>query len=230
MTPLFIIIFFIILILADYLIRRRKAARIGAVTQQKPLVHGTSLAELRMPKGIFFHPGHAWVALQPEGGVQVGIDDFIQSLAEPIKQITPPDPGTEIRQGEPLLTIETDSRRFTIASPISGKISRVNHHMLKEQPLVTRVALDQEWVVDINPVLLAEELTCLSIAGQTREWFRQEMERLKDFLSNQALRPELAGITLQDGGEPAAGVVRMLDPEALEQFEREFLYAGDSPH
>ena len=33
---------------------------------------------LRIPKSVFFHPGHTWARLQDGDSLEVGIDDFVQ--------------------------------------------------------------------------------------------------------------------------------------------------------
>ncbi len=224
MTVLLVILTFALLLLADYLIHRSQVAKSDAPIVTNQPVRGMSLSNLRLPKGIFFHPGHTWAIVRPEGRLRVGIDDFVRNLAGHIDHVEPPDPGTQIKQGQPLLKLGLDNRILTLDSPVSGTVTAVNGYMLYDLAEINLRDLSTEWIVDLMPSRLSEELAGLNIAERAREWLMKELERFSDFLNAQSLRPELAGITLQDGGEPIAGVVRMLDEQALEQFEREFLH------
>jgi len=227
MAVLLVILTVTLLLLADYLIRRRQVAKADAPIATNQPFRGMSASNLRLPKGIFFHPGHTWAVVQPEGRLRVGIDDFVRNLAGHIDHIDPPEPGTQIKQGQPLLKLGLDSQTLTLDSPVSGTITRVNEDMLDNLTEINHSDLSTEWVVDLLPSRLSEELPGLNVAERARDWLLEEMERFSEFLSAQSQRPELAGITLQDGGEPIAGVVRMLDEQAIVQFEREFLHTED---
>lgn len=224
MTVLLVILFFSLLLLVDYLIRRRQVVKSDASITTIQRVQGMSLSNLHLPKGVFFHPGHAWAVVRPEGRLRVGIDDFVCSMAGQIDNIEPLEHGTKVKQGEPLLKLGLDGRTLTLESPVSGTITNVNRNMLDNLSRMDQSDLSTVWIVDLLPSRLSEELPSLNIAEQARNWLMKELERFSEFLNAQSNRPELAGITLQDGGEPIAGVVRMLDEQALEQFEREFLH------
>ena len=77
---------------------------------------------------------------------------------------------------------------------------------------------------------MSDELGAMTIAASAREWFRTEIDRFKEFLTTQALRPALAGVTLPDGGAPVVGVLRLLDPDGLSLFEKEFLGGPADTH
>lgn len=226
MTVLLVILTFALLMLVDYLIRRRQVVKSDASITTNQRVRGMSLSNLHLPKGVFFHPGHAWAVVQPEGRLRVGIDDFVRNLAGHIDHIEPPEPGTKVKQGEPLLKLGLDGRTLTMESPVSGTITSVNRNMLDNLPQMDQSDLSTVWIVDLLPSLLSEELAGLNIAEQARNWLMRELERFSEFLNAQSNRPELAGITLQDGGEPIGGVIRMLDDPAIDQFEREFLHSN----
>ena len=227
MTVLLVILTFALLLLADYLISRGRVAESIPATGANQAARGMSASNLRLPKGIFFHPGHTWAIVRTEGRLRVGIDDFVRNLAGHIDHIKPPGPGTQIKQGQPLLKLELEGQTLTLDSPASGSIAGVNEDMCGNLTEIDHSDLSTEWLVEILPSQLSEELPGLIIAERARDWLQRELERFTEFLNAQSLRPELAGITLQDGGEPIAGVVRMLDEQALEQFEREFLHTEE---
>ncbi|UCD37593.1 MAG: hypothetical protein JSW54_12315 [Fidelibacterota bacterium] len=223
MTVLLVLATFIALIAVSFAVRSLRASDSTRIPAAAAAKGGLNVADFRLPKGVFFHPGHTWAALQPEGNVKVGLDDFIQQLIRPIHEIIPPEIGTEVDQGAPLFTLQVDSQHLVIPAPISGRILSVNRDLLARLPLAERTNLTSQWVVNFQPGNLQEELTGLPIAAKAKEWLRREFERLVEFLESQSARPELAGQTLQDGGEPVLGVLHILDDEGIKQFENEFL-------
>ena len=111
-----------------------------------------------------------------------------------------------------------------LPAPIYGRVTSINQVLLDHLPLPGIEALNREWIIALEPSNLPEELADLTIATKAREWLSREIERLKEFLVIQAQRPELAGLTIQDRGEPVLGALRMLDSEGIKQFEDEFLH------
>ena len=60
------------------------------------------------------------------------------------------------------------------------------------------------------------------IGEETRSWMSGELGRLRDLLAGVAsLQP--AAVMLQDGGAPAAGLLKRLDPSKVVEFEERFL-------
>jgi hypothetical protein len=95
--------------------------------------------------------------------------------------------------------------------------------MIEQPSKIGSKILAREWLIDISPSNLSGEVKTLNIAEQIGDWINGEMERIKDFLLTQSGRPELVGATFPDGGEPVQGVLNMLDPEGIKQFEKQFL-------
>ena len=227
MTVLLVIATFILLIMADYVIRRIRTPEYEIALEGKTVERGIGVADFRLPRGVFFHPGHAWAVLQPTGKVRVGVDDFVQMLIGSVHNIRPLPVGVRIQQGDPLLFLKVDSRDLSLPAPISGRVTSINQILLDHLPLPGIKALNREWIVALEPSNLPEELIGLTIAAKAREWLSREIERLKEFLVIQAQRPELAGLAIQDRGEPVPGALGMLDVEGIKQFENEFLHVSE---
>jgi glycine cleavage system H lipoate-binding protein len=153
----------------------------------------------------------------------VGIDDFLQKLAGKIDGIHTPEAGTQIRQGETLLSLKVGPRTLEIPAPLSGTVNAVNLDLLKQVPAAKMDALNAQWVVDLEPSHLADELGQLSVAARASEWLERELLRLNEFLSGQIRRPAAVGVTLSDGGEPVEGLLQELDDGGWRDFQREFL-------
>lgn len=225
MSALIVLMMFILFITADYIIRRvqRTAPAALDVTAIAGLLRGLKLQDFRVPKGVFFHPGHTWAALQPRGNVWLGVDDFVQKLTGPIQAVQTPEVGSRIKRGDRFLTLEVGDRKLSLLAPFSGKVTAINPQLVGHLPNLGWNSMNREWLVDLEPDRLSEEISQLSIADKATDWLRREIERFKEFLDAQAGRPSLAGVTLPDGGEPAFGVLSLLDQEGWQAFQKNFL-------
>ncbi len=220
MTIILVIATIMVFVMMDYIIKRNWSSTKDEAAAVEP---GLTLAGMRIPSGVFFHPGHAWAVVQSYGDIIIGIDDFISKLARPIDRIIPREVGTVVKQGEPLISVEINSDRITIPAPLSGKVKAINQS--DSTPLSRNIltGLENEWLIDFEPSDLQAELSKLTVAERSREWLGNELQRVSEFLGAQGARPELVAQTLQDGGEPAEGAIRLLDADGLAQFEKEFL-------
>ncbi|UCH10093.1 MAG: glycine cleavage system protein H [Fidelibacterota bacterium] len=223
MTVILVVATFVIIIGVSLIIQRIRAPEREKVPTSCEVKAGITHTDFRLPKDAYFHPGHTWAMLQSSDFVWVGMDDFIQNLVDPISEVVPPDVGTEVVQGDPLASIKVDSMELSVAAPVSGKILGVNQKIMSSLPALKTDAITKQWIVNLKPTNLEKDLARLSVTGKAKEWLSREIERLKEFLETQALRPQLVGLTLQDGGEPVHGVLHSLDAEGLRQFEQEFL-------
>ncbi len=224
MTALLAFGTFVLLFAADYLVRWMKGPALSASLEAgTDYLSGLRLSDLRLPQGIFFHPGHSWATLQPDGTVRVGFDDFLGKLAGPIDKIHAPATANRVRQGEPLLQLQIGERTMGIPSPVSGKVARINPDLLKGDPIKRMDTLDQEWVAVLEPSHLADELGRLSVATQAKQWLKAEIDQLGEFLQTQLQHAEPVGATLTDGGEPAEGMLRDLDEQGWTEFQEAFL-------
>ncbi len=223
MTVLLVLTTFILFIAVSFILqwRRKRAGAETVSVPKKP--RALNLQDFRLPKGVFFHPHHTWAALLPQGQVQIGIDDLIRNLTGTIDAIRIPEIGDQIERGSPFLEIILGTCRVRISAPFTGKVIRVNDDLLDNLPDEVPGLLNHDWFVELEPSRLSDEIGVLTVAERAREWFRTEMDRFREFLSDQALRPALAGVTLADGGVPVVGVLQSLDVEGLSRFEQEFL-------
>ena len=222
MTLVLATTFLLLVIGISYVIRKNRASRVAERSLMQESI-GLAIADLRAPKGMYFHPGHTWVSLMNGGNVRVGVDDFISKLTGPVTDIEIPEVGTEVAQGAPALKMKFDSKLLHLPIPVSGTVQKVNQTMMEQPSRIGTKTLAKEWLIDIKPSRLSEELHVMNIAEQVRQWIGKEIERIKEFLVSQSGRPELVGGSLPDGGEPVVGVLNMLDAEGLQQFEKSFI-------
>lgn len=224
MVALFVLLFVILVISADAIIQFRKKKH-PLASAALSLDHERE-NKIRVPKGIFFHPGHTWARILSDDTVQVGIDEFLQRAIGGIERITPPKIGDSIKQGEAFMTVQQADRVLHLAAPVSGTVLMLNHDALEHPEILNDNPYRSGWLCVIEPVHLASNLQPLTIAEDALHWLKREIVRLRDFILGEVQQPEAIGVTALDGGVPIVGSLTHLEKESWTKFERDFLRVG----
>jgi len=132
-----------------------------------------------VPGGAFLSPGHAWVRIEPEGQVRVGIDDFVRKALGTVKGVVLPERGKTIRQGEPLFTLKGTAGEVHVAAPLSGRIEHDNAGLLTDPAELIHSPYDRGWVCLMAPSDLAGELPGLKIGQPVIDWYQEEITRFR---------------------------------------------------
>src|SRR5664279_246044 len=163
----------------------KREARIQAA--QRPSVRFVSpemadvvpAAEFCVPGGSFLSPGHAWVRIEPEGQVRIGIDDFMRKALGTVKEVVLPERGKTVRQGETLFTLKAAAGVVHVASPLTGRIEHDNAGLKSDPGELTLSPYDRGWVCLMTPSDLASELSTLKIGKPIIDWYQDEILRLR---------------------------------------------------
>jgi glycine cleavage system H protein len=198
---------------------------------RRPVPAANSAAEhILIPKGYFLSRAHVWVEMTFGGEARIGLDDFLQKIIGGVDRIESAKPGTELKKGEPLLTIHTGSRTLTIPAPLSGTVSKLNETVLDSPKVLQTDPYVSGWIAMLTPKNIAPELLLLSAAQDAGQWMKAEIARFRDFIGNQTQTlqaqagvPASIGATLFDGGLPHHGVLTQFDEKTWRTFQREFL-------
>ena len=135
------------------------------------------LKGLRFPKDYFYEPSHAWLRVEEDGSVTIGIDDFGQKAAGEIVFIDLPDVGTRVKQFEPFARIESIKWVGEIISPISGRILQVNEKLLRDPGLINADPYGKGWMIRVRPDDLERELRSLIHGdGSITKWAKRDIE------------------------------------------------------
>ncbi len=182
------------------LARRRRASALSPAADLAARIAGPH----RMPAGMFLHPSHLWLTIDPQGRVKVGLDELAQRLIGPIDGVRFQSDGQRIARGDTLLSIQVGDTEVPIASPVSGVLEKT------QIPANGRTGTDPDaWLCSLQPEKLGEEIRPLRLAEDAASWLAGEFVRLREALHGLRLSPAMA--TLPDGGEPADGLLRFLD-------------------
>ncbi len=230
MVALFVALMFVSLVLADLvmekvqarrLVRRREGERLS------PRSAPFTLADLDrwppLPGGVYLTEGHTWLAPQTRGAFRAGADSLIARALGAVSRVSLPGVGQEVRVGAPLFQLERQGRLLTVPSPVAGRVLSVNSELQDQPGRVARDPYGEGWVCSVLPSRLHQDKPVLRAGAQALAWLRREAGRFSEFLWMRYPSEVELGATIQDGGEPAPGVLSDFDAGTWEAFEREFL-------
>ncbi|HJW13732.1 MAG TPA: hypothetical protein VJ776_03500 [Thermoanaerobaculia bacterium] len=213
MVAIFVVVFVIVALTIDSIVRRMgPAPAVVAVRREVPL-----------PGGLFLDTGHTWTALEPSGRIRVGLDDLVRAAIGRADKVEMPEPGTEIKRGEPLFTLVRGNRRAVLTAPVDGVVRSVNPDLSESAAALSHDPYRKGWICALSPKNLGAALRNLKVAEEAGEWLRKERSRFEEFVASQAWGSAVPGTAMADGGKPADGILEFLNDEAWATFSREFL-------
>ena len=205
MTVILVLATFLVFIVLDYFMNRRKAVVTALVEAPRGSASGAGeyVGGFRVPETLSYHPGHSWVARERRNVVRVGADEFAASLLGKLDKITLPGRGQWIRQGQALFHFFRGGQEAEMVSPTEGEVVEVNGEILRNPALLRHDPYGSGWLVTVN--VPDEESTNRNLVPKRLigEWMRDAVDRLY------GRQPALAGAAAADGGRPAE------DPAAL---------------
>lgn len=210
MTVLLVLATFLVFIVLDYALNRRKALATVPVGASQPAtlaLAGEYVSGFHVPESLFYHPGHSWFARERKNVVRVGADEFAAALIGRLDKIELPKPGQWIRQGQKAAAFYKDGEKTEMVAPTEGEVLAVNPEVLANPSLLRQDPYGAGWLVTMN--VPDEESTGRNLIPKRLigEWMREAVERLY------GRQPVLAGAVAADGGRPAADLLAGL-PEA----------------
>ena len=93
---------------------------------------------------------HEW-AREQDGRVVVGITHYAQDQLGDVVFVGLPEPGSEVRAGEPLGEVESTKSVSDVYSPVTGKVLEKNAEVEQTPELVNSDPYGQGWLVSIEP-------------------------------------------------------------------------------
>jgi len=95
---------------------------------------------------------HAWVQLEADGTVKIGITDVAQHMAKGIINATPKDVGRKVKKGKSVGTLESGKWVGPVTSPVTGEIVEVNEVAASNPSLINEDPYGEGWFVKVRPV------------------------------------------------------------------------------
>lgn len=225
MTPLYEV-FELILVVAAGLLARLGVFLLAVLALSLPLLalamawealtrpKVSRVGDLAWREDAFYAPGHTWLAPARQG-LLFGIDDLARRLLGQATRVSLPVVGTVVKAGEAAVAITAGEQKVSLAVPVSGTVTAVNHDVLRDPALAGRDPYGHGWLLRLRP---AESTPPLLPRGpRGREWLAAEGARFAH-----ALELEL-GVAAADGGEFHVPPHVALDPAQRQRLTAEFL-------
>lgn len=103
-----------------------------------------------IPDDLRYTAEHEWVRTTGEGTVRIGITDFAQDSLGDIVFIQLPEPGAEVKAGEPLGEIESTKSVSDLFAPLGGTVAARNDALESEPELVNSDPYGEGWMVELT--------------------------------------------------------------------------------
>ena len=165
-----------------------------------------------LPDSLFYHQGHAWVALQESGTAVIGIDDFTGKLLGKPTSIQMPRVGETCKQGATAWSLTRNGRVLDMLCPLDGKVVAVNERAFDDPDIIAREPYGNGWLMMVKPRELKRNLRNLISGGVARGWMEESATALRSTFSSEL------GPVFNDGGLPEDGVADEIDEAAWDEL------------
>ena len=129
-----------------------------------------------LPDDLYYHQDHAWVKLESDGSVTIGMNDFYQKSAGDTTYIDLPFEGDEVEQGETCGKIQSAKWVGKFVSPLSGEILDVNEELEDDCTLINKSPYKEGWIMKLKPSDLDGEKSNLYHGDKIGPWLKKEIE------------------------------------------------------
>ena len=99
---------------------------------------------------VKYSEDHAWVKVQDEDQVTIGITDFAQEQLGDLVYIELPKVGYECSRGDNISVIESVKSASDLVAPISGEIVEVNDRLEDDPELVSEDSMGEGWFIKVK--------------------------------------------------------------------------------
>ena len=204
-----VVLLFVLFVAVAISVSWYREAKRSQVLSESPIVvqktYQLQSDRLSTPEGVYFSPTHSWAHMQSNGTAKVGVDAFLSGLTGVPTEITLPNKGKEVKQGDPLFEISHEGKTLVITAPVSGIIRKVNEVALQNLGIVHREPYTAGWLAKIEPLNWEAETHRLYRGERTVTWLKAEIARIRDFFAHSFAPPnaERGLALLQEGGDIA---------------------------
>lgn len=177
-------------------------------------IHG-----VRLPQGVYLHPGHCWVSLEEDETVRIGLDDFSLRVLAPLDRVDAPLIGKRLNQNHPAIGLRRGERHAWALAPVDGVVTEVNPRLREEGVPAGADGYADRWVLRAHAPELRKNLRDLMIGEQASAFMQTEIDRLFRMVE------EKAGPLATDGGELGRDIYGHLPQLGWDELAAAFLRA-----
>jgi len=99
---------------------------------------------------VKYSEDHAWVKVQDEDLVTIGITDFAQEQLGDLVYIELPKVSHEFSRGDNISVIESVKSASDLVAPVSGEIVEVNDRLDDDPELVSEDSMGEGWFIKVK--------------------------------------------------------------------------------
>ena len=99
---------------------------------------------------VKYSEDHAWVKVQDEDLVTIGITDFAQEQLGDLVYIELPKVGHQFVRGDKISVIESVKSASDLVAPVSGEIVEVNDRLEDDPEFVSDNPMDEGWFIKVK--------------------------------------------------------------------------------
>ena len=129
-----------------------------------------------LPDDLYYHKDHAWVKIESDKTLRIGMNDFYQKSAGDTTYIDLPFEGDDVEQGETCGKIQSAKWVGKFVAPISGEIVGVNEELEDDCTSINKSPYDKGWIMLVKPSNLDDELKSLYHGDNVGSWIKKEIE------------------------------------------------------
>ncbi len=219
MTVLFVLFTFLVFIVIDTILTRRKAVLpVAAAVEAEVAVEPdrTFVEGFHLPEQLRYHAGHSWLFRERKNVVRVGVDEFAAALLGRVEKLELPKPGHWVRQGQRALGFLRGDEKAEMVSPIEGEVVEVNADVVNDPTLLRKDPYGKGWLMTV--FVPDEDSTSRNLlpTNLVSGWMREAVERLY------GMQPALAGAVAADGGRPAEDLSVAIPDKPWTELTSEF--------
>ena len=172
---------------------------------------------IKIPQGVYLHPGHTWVVLTSEGRVRIGLDAFATRLLGPMDRIELPLMGKTLQRDQVGIRMHRGDLHTGLLAPVSGVVTAFNPKVTGNPGTLAADPYGNGWLLMVQPDHLRQDLHTLQMGGEACAFIETEILHLYE-----ALETHL-GPLATDGGSLADDILGQLPPTCWERMARQFL-------
>jgi len=220
MAVILVLLTFTTFLLIDYFYSRKReilqpVIRV-APRAALPRLASNIVGGFQVPDNLHYHPGHTWALSESPNLVRVGMDDFASKLAGKVAEITLPQRGQWLRQGQKVCTLRRDGTTVDMLSPIEGVVANINDTLAQNPDLVGKDPYGEGWLVTVQSPDAKINFRNLLAGTMARSWMDESAGRLRMKM------PAMAGALAQDGGVAVENVADQIPDKDWASLTREF--------
>jgi glycine cleavage system H lipoate-binding protein len=172
---------------------------------------------VKLPQGVYLHPGHAWVGLAAGGQVRIGLDAFASRLLGTMDGVDLPLMGKAIQRDTAEIHMHRGDLDAGLLAPVSGVVTAFNPKVTADPATLAADPYGSGWLLMVQPTDLRGDLRTLQIGDEAATFVESEIDALYA-----ALESEL-GPLAADGGNLAQDILGQLPPSCWQTITRQFL-------